>query len=465
MGFLLSLKYITELAPGRYEYRRRVPKAARARVGKTEFKRVFQASSPTAVARAHARITSEFDETVDAAMRPRGRIFPPTPRELAEEQQRRADELLAGVYGPEIESEKRDLLADLLADQGADSGLYRAVIMPNAPLPQHTLEDARKLYINEKLNGGVGDEHKDAADAVARVFARVQEALGERASTCPLAELKREDARKVRDHLQNREKKGGGKLSPSSVRRELNTLSAVVNHGIRELDLKGKVSNPFEGLEIKGEKDGGAETEEEKRLPLPLSVMPAMRSSLKGETALIWRLLEMSGCRLSEVVGLRVKDLNLSGPIPFMRVVWHEERRVKTRASIRVVPLIGDAVEAAREALKLPREGNLVFERYRGRRGPDAASSAMMKHLRKFTEDPRHVINSLRHNMKDDLKLGGAEKVVQDLVLGHTSDSVGERYGGEDARLEVARRALKAAFDVRDEAASKRPHASTIDAA
>jgi hypothetical protein len=51
MGVSLTLKYIKELGPGRFEYRRRVPEAAKTIMGKSEFKRVFSATSPGALAR------------------------------------------------------------------------------------------------------------------------------------------------------------------------------------------------------------------------------------------------------------------------------------------------------------------------------------------------------------------------------------------------------------------------------
>jgi len=440
MGLSLSLKYLTQLSPERYEFRRRVPEAAKATVGKSEFKRVFNATNAAAVAREHARIMAEFDRLV-ASGKAGAASLARTPREAAEVHLKLAAELLGGVIGPEDEDEKRAILADTL-EATANPGLYRAVVQPDAPLPGHTLEDARKLYLKEKLNGGNEAEHREASARVNRVFARVDEALGERAGTCTIEDLKREDARKVRDHMLSCPRKGGGTLSPASVRRELNILSAIVTFGIREFDLRGKATNPFEGLEIRIGSGAPPENEEEKRDPLPPAVIEAMRRKLKGEHGLIWRLLAGTGCRLAEVVGLRVEDVCLSGDVPFIRVTWHEGRRVKTGASLRVVPLVGDALEAAKEALQWPRKGNMVFERYARHRGADAASRNLMKHLRKETQDCRHVVHSLRHNMKDALRLAGVEKVVQDLVLGHASGSVGERYGGHQARLEVAHRAL-----------------------
>lgn len=69
MGVSLTLKYIKELGAGRYEYRRRVPESVKAEMGKSEFKRVFEANSPAALAREHARITAEFDKAVAKVQR------------------------------------------------------------------------------------------------------------------------------------------------------------------------------------------------------------------------------------------------------------------------------------------------------------------------------------------------------------------------------------------------------------
>ncbi|WP_096785030.1 tyrosine-type recombinase/integrase [Rhodobacter sp. CZR27] len=443
MGLSLTLKHLKQLGPGRYAYRRRVPESAKTAMGKGEFKRVFTANGAAAVAKEHARITAEFDRAVmQAAKVGMGGAKDPTPREAAEVNALRASDLLRGVHGVSDEDEARELLADLLGEEKADPALYRAVKFPAKAPPAHTLEDARKLYLKEKLAGGEGDENRHAAERLARVFARVGEALGDRARTCALSDLVREDARKVRDHMLACPKKGGGTLSPASVRREMNTLSAVVNFGLTEFDLRGKVANPFEGLTITGASSGKAITEADKRDPLPVEVITAMGQRLTGKLVLLWRLLAGTGCRLAEVAGLRVQDVVLTGPVPHIRVAWHEDRRLKTAASIRSVPLVGDALGAAKEAVKAADGAAVLFPRYARPRGSDAASAILMKHLRKETTNPRHTVHSLRHNMKDSLRLAGVEKTVQDLVLGHASPSIGEIYGGEAARLEVAHRAL-----------------------
>jgi integrase len=454
MGVSLTLKHIKELGAGRYEYRRRVPESAKAAMGKSEFKRVFAASSPAALAREHARITAEFDNALVLAIGGRDATFAATPREIWEAALREAQRLTTGVIGLD-EDEARAVIAETLEASGkAPPMLIAAVMDPeneheeNA-LPDYTLEDARKLYLKEKLGGGEGPENREAAARVERVFARAAEALGDALRSRPLASLKRGDARRVRDHMLRSPKQGGGTLAPASVQRELKTLSAVVNFGLKEFDL-GSVVNPFDGLPIEGV-GHAAHDEKDRRDPLPIGTVEAMTSVLAGDLQLIWRMLAGTGCRLGEVRGLRVQDVVLSAPIPHLRIVGHPKRRLKTKASRRNVPLLGDALVAAKLALAAAEGQEDVFPRFAKPRGTDNCSTQLMTQLRKFTTNPKHVVHSLRHGMKDALRLAGVEKTVQDLILGHASPSIGETYGGEEVRLQVAHRALLKVAGVSDQ--------------
>lgn len=49
--------------------------------------------------------------------------------------------------------------------------------------------------------------------------------------------------------------------------------------------------------------------------------------------------------------------------------------------------------------------------------------------------------------MEDRLTLARVEEYDRNLVLGHSKGAMSERYGGPDARLVVAARALKAALE------------------
>ncbi|RWC26983.1 MAG: hypothetical protein EOS70_30500 [Mesorhizobium sp.] len=67
-----------------------------------------------------------------------------------------------------------------------------------------------------------------------------------------------------------------------------------------------------------------------------------------------------------------------------------------------------------------------------------------MKHVRAVVKDPKAVVHSLRHNMKDRLRVAGVSKPTQDMILGHSSGGVGEDYGSDEARLRVAMDAMLA---------------------
>lgn len=445
MGVVMKLRGLSELGQGRWEYRRRVPAAAKTALGKSEWKRVIKARSDADLMRQYALVEAEFEREAAAAKAPRKKL---TPRAAWEEALKEADEVASGVVGLEGD-EAREMAAESLASLGRSPLVVAALMDPDNrsefnPKLAFTLEDAREVYVNEKLGGGLGPEHRGTVVRLERIMRLAAEA-GLPPSTA-LSGLTRAQARKVRDHMLSRQKLGGGgTVSPVSVKRELGLLRAMITYGSRELGLID-LANPFERLPIEGlsAETGARVSAKEKVQPLPAKIVSAMRSKLTGDLRLIWRILAETGCRLGEVTGLRLEDVVLEGPTPHLRLQWHEGRRLKSLSSIRSVPLLGDALEAAREAEKAAAGSPYLFQRYARERGPDATSAALMKHLRGFTPDKRHRVHSLRHGMKDRMRKAGVDKVSQDIVLGHAPANIGETYGGEEGLLAVALRALKA---------------------
>ena len=56
--------------------------------------------------------------------------------------------------------------------------------------------------------------------------------------------------------------------------------------------------------------------------------------------------------RLSEAAGLLTSDIILDTEIPHINLVNHPWRRLKTKGSNRVIPLIGSSLWAAKRVLK-----------------------------------------------------------------------------------------------------------------
>lgn len=453
MGLKVTLKYLKALGQGRYEFRRRVPESVKATIGKGEFKRVIEAKTDAELFRLHGLVLVEYDKLVRSA----GQGFDPSASDRAnfEDALKRADRLVSCVVGLD-EDEARAVVAEGIAaaypadpDDGSplgvseqDATLLRALMSPVKAKPGYSLADARDLYLKEKIGEGKDSRRHNARLRLARVMARAAEA-GLPAST-PLVDLKRQHARDIRDLMLSQDKQGGGKVSPASVLRDIGMLKAVITRGLLEFDLRKTVDNPFDNLDIAGTSE--EETflaDNEKRLSLPDGVVNGVKRRLTGDLLLIWRLLDGTGCRLAEIIGLRVEDVcDLHGPLPHIRIRWHDERRLKNLSSIRSVPLCGDALSAAKEALEGAGKAVLLFPQYVRLRGTDAASAALMKHVRSLTKDKRFTVHSLRHNMKDKMRIAGVEKATQDMVLGHASGDIGEDYGSDAGRLAVTHAAM-----------------------
>ncbi|MGR3700675.1 MAG: tyrosine-type recombinase/integrase [Paracoccaceae bacterium] len=461
----LVLRYVEKTRAGGWQYRRRVPKDLSAVFPKREFKRKLGDTEREALnsyPAFHAQVEREIADarrSVETnAAAERGELSDLQLHRLAYQ---RAVEM--GMLNTDWAG--RDHLAEAIINQYTRDVKTGYPINPTkldaftlrllysagqAKPPQATLRDAMAFYLAEREQTEAPEMKDRFKQQVERVVGLVVEALDK---DPVLENLTRDDARSVRDFMLERRKTNGNPISPSSVARDLNTLNAVINHAAQEMPLPATFKNPFSGLKIRGAK--GRRDVGEERHPLPDDVLQKARERIttrcSAELALVWRLLEGTGCRLAEVTGLRAEDIDVSGEFPSLRVTWHEQRRLKTAASHRYVPLVGDALAAAKEALTTTRQGNLVFPSYCRPRGSDAASAALMNHLRSVSTNPKHVVHSLRHNMKDRLMLAEVSSMDQNLILGHELGGVGDRvYGGTPAKLRVTTRAMLRAFRLPD---------------
>lgn len=303
---------------------------------------------------------------------------------------------------------------------------------------KHTLEEAKKFYIAEKVSGSefAQKKRKNRLDAITRT---VKAALGEIPA---LPDWTVDDAYKVRDHML-----GKGTLKPSSVRRELNDLKGVFS--LYKAKKLRSMDNPFAGLDL----PKSTVSDKEAREPLPAGVVAATRAKVlekaNPDLKLIWRLLEGTGCRLAEITGLRRQDIVLDGETPHLRIVPHEGRRLKNAASKRDVPLVGDALAAATEAHKASEGSAHAFARYSGPVGPNTASQSLMKWLRTVSTNRLHAIHSLRHNMADRCDLAGVQPTDKAAILGHLNAGASEKhYGSAAVKLVGLTRAMRLAFEV-----------------
>ncbi|MDH4984837.1 integrase [Aminobacter anthyllidis] len=360
----LVLKHVIRTKAGTWHYRRRLPKDVAEAVGKGEFKRLLGATEREAVnnfPKANAEFERLAAEVRSRAARVRQGL---TSLDVHYEAERRAGELAQGAVfvggrsvpagdtggGPDDVS-AADLVRDSYLSRfkvdpetgdpvGVDVVEARALNMlangGAVARPAPTIEDARRLYVRERITGDTNEETK-----LARI-SRMMDHLsgGDVGKDRTLESLTREDARNVRDHLLR-----DLGIRPTTVRRYLNDIRAVINHGLVEFDMKDKL-NPFLNLQIRNE---AAAVDE--RHPINDKLLGPIRERIRDRAASdlwrIWRIVEHTGCRLGEVTGLLVADLRLDEPYPHVSLVPHPHRRLKNAGSARLVPLVGEVLICA----------------------------------------------------------------------------------------------------------------------
>ena len=94
----------------------------------------------------------------------------------------------------------------------------------------------------------------------------------------------------------------------------------------------------------------GADAHTKKRLPVPddaLIKIQAECRSLDDQQRWMIALISDTGMRLSEACGLLSSDINLEGSIPYIDLIEHSWRRLKTPSSVRQLPLVGTSLWAA----------------------------------------------------------------------------------------------------------------------
>ncbi len=218
------------------------------------------------------------------------------------------------------------------------------------------------------------------------------------------------------------------KVKRSTIQKEINVLRAVFTKGIRELELK--VVNPFQGLEIPHYDGGqsvrrvGFSVDEHRKI-----VIEALAKS--DDVRMIVLVCAFTGCRLGEVVGLRVKDLELTDPCPFLRVEAYGNRSLKTNNSERCVPVLPILRTALETYLRGLDDGEVaLFGRYNNLTDPPFANTASAT-VNKWIKSVGIAKSShcFRHSVISMLRESGVSRDLWEEITGHKSQRISDSYG------------------------------------
>ena len=219
----------------------------------------------------------------------------------------------------------------------------------------------------------------------------------------------------------------------ATIRRRINSLSAIINYAYSELDLDKR--NPFTRLFIQNEGADvfkrGTFTNEQ----LKWGYDKALES---GSTVkLLMPLLGETGCRLAEIVGLRLEDIDLGNEVIHIRP--NSARRLKNKNSERVVPLVGYAKLATEQALTQA-DDQWLFPQYikSGHCYATHASNAVNKWLK--NEFGGLTAHCLRHTFRDRLRAVECPMDMIDQIGGWRSvGGIGAGYGHGYSKAQLGR--------------------------
>ncbi len=148
-------------------------------------------------------------------------------------------------------------------------------------------------------------------------------------------------------------------------------------------------------------------------------------------------LAAYTGARAGELIQLGANDICHRDGIDFISINVENGKSLKTKSSIREVPIHPELVKcgfleyvAARRAagddrlfLELKREtSDRITEKF---------SKAFLRYRRSIgITDPRKVFHSFRHSFKEACRAASIGEEIHDSLTGHSNGSVGRGYGG-----------------------------------
>ncbi|MEM7521407.1 MAG: site-specific integrase [Pseudomonadota bacterium] len=207
-----------------------------------------------------------------------------------------------------------------------------------------------------------------------------------------------------------------GSVKAATANKDFSHLGAMLQV---VLDLEGiEARNPFHGVRFEDDTDTG----------VPFSrawirdtlLAPGALDVLNDQARDVLLAFVNTGARPSELVDLRRDTIMLGHNIPHIIIAPDKGRRLKTRHSARLVPLVGVSLEAMR---RHP-DG---FPRYRGR--ATSWSNLVVPYLREhdLLELEGQSAYSLRHSFSDALQNQNCPDRTRKELMGHALEGI--NYG------------------------------------
>ncbi len=287
-----------------------------------------------------------------------------------------------------------------------------AAVLGAIEQPTVTVSKAMQLYLDEIATDelrGMSEGQKESFRKVKLISSEMfVEVIGDK----PLLEITRADATKFHKHFRDRMKTE--KLSGNTANRRFGNMRKLFREYTRYYQID--VKNPFDELSFSDPKSLKLIVSPFEPVFIKERIMSLDNMArLNMEARLILLTLIETGCRPSEICNLRPENIHLKAKVPYLSIVFHEERGLKTENSVRDIPLVGVALEAMKRAPN-------GFERYRDKE--NNFSAAVMKWMKANSLLPskKHRVYSLRHSYEKRMLEAGYDDEFRRRILGHDTN-------------------------------------------
>ena len=273
-----------------------------------------------------------------------------------------------------------------------------------------TLKGATSLYLNQKKkNRSVSFKR-----GVIRAVGYVIETSGNKF----IEHYKRSDANKLRDYLLQRG------LVGSSITRTFTTVRALLNYAYKEQGLT--ISNPYSGVNY--DRSYGVQ----ERKPIPQDSLRAIQQrcrAIDDEPRWLISLVSDTGMRLAEAAGLLIEDLKVNETIPHVVIKEYPWRRLKTKDSNRVIPLVGESLWSASRIVE-NQSSQYAFPKFNktSTTNSNSASSSLNKWIKGLGYG-EYTMHCFRHSLRDRLRAIECPTDIADQIGGWSVQSIGQGYG------------------------------------
>ena len=275
-----------------------------------------------------------------------------------------------------------------------------------------TITQAMDIYLSEivadELAGKSPEQVKNFSKIKRRAVANFVRINGD----VDMREITRDHAHAVRKFWHDRihPTDGSKPMSGSSGNKDLGSLRKLYRKYFEHVGEEER-RNPFRNMRF---------SDKNLKKVLPFSdiwvreriLSPGILEGLNREGALLCMALIETGCRPSELANIRPENIRLDAEVPHIRIRATKDRKLKSGASVRDIPLVGVALEAMKRAPK-------GFPHYRDRSYLLSASLLKAFKSRGLMPSNQHRIYSFRHSFESRMLEAGLDFGLRCTLMGH----------------------------------------------